>query len=96
MSFKRSRREILVEILELLIKRGPQKLTWVSIRCNLTHQTTTDLLFSLVASGLAEKIGQEGGIHYAATEKGRIWYKQWVDLTSELFLPGKEGGKNRR
>jgi len=95
MSFKRSRREILVEILELLIRRGPQKLTWVSIRCNLTHQTTTDLLFSLVASGLAEKVEEEGGIHYAATEKGRNWYKLWIDLTGELFLP-RGGGKNRR
>ncbi|MBS7643196.1 hypothetical protein KEJ26_01185 [Candidatus Bathyarchaeota archaeon] len=95
MGFKRSRQEILIEILELLIRRGPQRLTWVSVRCNLTHQTTTDLLFSLVASGLAEKFERESGIYYVATEKGRGWYKQWVDLTSELFLP-KKGGKNRR
>jgi predicted transcriptional regulator len=95
MGFKRSRQEILIEILELLIRRGPQRLTWVSIRCNLTHQTTTDLLFSLVTSGLAEKVERESGIYYVATEKGRNWYKRWVDLTSELFLP--EGrGKNRR
>jgi hypothetical protein len=44
---------------------------------------------------LAEKVEEEGGIHYAATEKGRNWYKLWIDLTGELFLP-RGGGKNRR
>jgi len=78
--------EIVIDILDLLVRGGPQKATWVIQRCNITHRIFENLVFSLMASGLAEKVEVEGGVFYRITERGKVRHRIWVEMMRELFL----------
>lgn len=88
---RRSKLEMYVDILDVLARRGPLKLTHVMYKANVNCSILKDNLQFLIKQGLVEEkaVGKRR-VAYAISNKGLIVLKQFRELKRILPLIEEE------
>ncbi len=86
---RRSKLEMHIDILRVLVQRGPLKLTHIMHKANLSCSVLKEYLDFQMAKGLVEeRTLKKGQIVYAATQRGITVLKYFREL--KLALPTSE------
>jgi predicted transcriptional regulator len=91
---RRSKLEMYIDILNVLAKRGPLKLTHIMYKANVNCSVLKEYLDFLIQQELVEEqvVGKKR-IVYAVSEKGFNVLKYFREL--KIMLPVVEEGKSR-
>lgn len=81
----RERFEILADIVEFLVRTGPQRQTHIMQACNLKHEQVVECLRALEDNQLIQRIGNEHGNRYRVTSRGVEFYGKWVEMVKYLL-----------
>lgn len=81
---RRSRVEILMEILGIVEKEGPMFLTPILYKANLSYSMVNKLLNELLAYGFIRKDGR----YFVLTGSGRKFYETatWAEIKSAFYV----------
>ena len=91
---RRSKLEMYVDILRVLARKGPLKLTHVMYKANLNCRVLKEYLDYLLKHGLVEmRITGKGSVVFAVTQKGITVLKYFHEL--EQTLPIVEEARNQ-
>ena len=91
---RRSKLEVYIDILEVLVHHGPLKLTHIMYKANLNCSALKERLNSLVKQGLVEeRTLEKKRVVYAITQRGRIVVKAFREL--KQVLPVTEETENK-
>jgi len=90
---RRSKLEMYIDILQVLARRGPLKLTHVMYKANVNCSVLKEYLNFLIKQGLVEeRIAGKKRVIYAITKRGRIVINAFREL--KQVLPIKEENRN--
>jgi predicted transcriptional regulator len=91
---RRSKLEMYIDILRVLVQRGPLKLTHVMYKANVNCSVLKEYLDFLIEHGLVEErtVGKKRVV-YAITQRGRIVIKAFREL--KQVLPITEEARSR-
>lgn len=91
---RRSKLEMYIDILRVLVQRGPLKLTHVMYKANVNCSVLKEYLDFLIKHGLVEErtVGKKRVV-YAVTQRGRVVIKHFREL--KQVLPITEEPRNR-
>lgn len=83
-NLRRSRVEILMEILGIVEKEGPMFLTPILYKANLSYSMVNKLLNELLAYGFIRKEGR----YFVLTASGRRFYETapWSEIRSVFYV----------
>jgi len=74
----RSKLELYVDILEVMVVHGPLKVTWITLRARVNYALLKPILSSLMEKALVEeKKVKHGIVVFAATDLGRRSLEQY-------------------
>ncbi|MGD8565938.1 MAG: winged helix-turn-helix domain-containing protein [Candidatus Bathyarchaeota archaeon] len=87
---RRSKLEMYINILQVLARRGPLKLTHIMYKANINCSVLKEYLESLIKNDLVEErpVGKSR-IVYAITQKGRTVINHFRELEQKLAIPEK-------
>lgn len=91
---RRSKLEMYVDVLRVLIQHGPLKLTHIMYKANINCSVLKEFLEFLIKNGLVEErsVGEKRVV-YAITQRGRKLIKAFREL--KQMVPVTEETKNK-
>ena len=91
LSMRRSKLEMYVDILKVLVQRGPLKLTHIMYKANLNCSVLSEYLDFLIKQGLVEeRIVGRNTVVYACTSMGIGVLKSFKELNQALPIIERE------
>lgn len=84
----RSKLEMYIDVLKFLSDHGPQKITHIAYKANMSHSVLSGFLEFLMKHGLVEKRPVGGKrVVYAITRKGTAAVKKFSEFKRQFPVP---------
>ncbi len=87
---RRSKLEMQIDILKVLARHGPLKLTHIMYKANVNGGFLKQYLDFLIQQNLVEEQTLNKRVVYAITERGRTALKYFREVNSALQITGRE------
>ena len=90
MAERRSKMQVLIDILRVIQREGQTKPTHILYKANLSHKLLKNHLNLLLEKGFIEQKNHDGKVYYSITRKGiefMVEYRKIENLSSAFGLP---------